>query len=296
MQHSRVRWIRSALLFTCCALACAAAIAQPAPLAEAQPEPAPADSIVAPVASLPVERWYQIELIVLRHLTPITAGGATSRPTPEMPDYSDALSLIEDVPQFDDELLTPADDAPATPIAFQRLPDDQLALASVYQRLGRSGEVEPLLHIGWRQPSFGTERARRIRIPDRPALSPEPGTEAATPPAPETTSEPLPGESLAPRFDGAVRLRIGRYLVFDADFVFQNLETLVRLNETRRLMFGEIHYFDDPNFGLLVQVTPFAIAAPGDATTAGMVPTYDIEAAEDDAIIDPDAVPDDETD
>lgn len=239
---------------------------------------------MGPVQDKPPERWYQIEMILFRHrhgVDPIDA----ARPPVQLPDLSDAMPLLGEIPEFEDEPTS----ATTIPIAFQQLPENQLSLTGIFRRLARATEVEPLTHVGWRQPSFGIEQSRRIRITDLPPI--QPGDGEGVPVTAEPLAQAVPAASpdgYVPRFDGAARLRIGRYLVFDADFVFVLDDVPIRLVETRRLLFGELHYFDHPDAGLLVLVTPYVID--------GNNPVEAVETDVDDTIVNPLEVPIDELD
>jgi hypothetical protein len=77
------------------------------------------------------------------------------------------------------------------------------------------------------------------------------------------TQEDIPGRVAlgpshrAPRVEGTVRLRTGRLLYVDTDFVLYGEETPVRLTESRKVKLKELHYFDHPLYGVLLQVTPY---------------------------------------
>ncbi len=83
------------------------------------------------------------------------------------------------------------------------------------------------------------------------------------------------------RLDGTVKLHLGRYLHLEADLLYRSQiepiasntflmslseekqpQTLFRMQQTRRMRSGELHYFDHPKFGLLVQITPYELPEP----------------------------------
>ncbi len=83
------------------------------------------------------------------------------------------------------------------------------------------------------------------------------------------------------KFEGTIKLHLGRYLHLEADLLYRsqiepmvsdtflmNLseaeqpQTLFRMHQTRRMRSGELHYFDHPMFGLLVQITPYELPEP----------------------------------
>ena len=88
------------------------------------------------------------------------------------------------------------------------------------------------------------------------------------------------------RYDGFVRLRSARFLHLDIDFAYflapdeddsgaatdaafapdrEARADYARLTESRRVRLNEIHYFDHPLFGLIVQVSLLKIAPPPEA-------------------------------
>lgn len=117
----------------------------------------------------------------------------------------------------------------ATGVPPQALAPSQLLLASAARALQRSGRYTLLVHIGWQQ---STEAGRPVRV----------------------TSKSLSVEG-RPIVDGDVRLAAGRELTLQALLhCLYNGQDMV-LRGDRRLRLGELHYFDHPVFGMLVQVT-----------------------------------------
>jgi len=93
--------------------------------------------------------------------------------------------------------------------------------------------------------------------------------------------EQNPEDEQLKTLDGTIKLHLGRYLHLEADLLyrsqieplenntfFMNLDeieqpqTLFRMHQTRRLRSGELHYFDHPMFGMLVQITPYELPEP----------------------------------
>jgi hypothetical protein len=76
------------------------------------------------------------------------------------------------------------------------------------------------------------------------------------------------------RVEGTVQISAGRLLYVATDFVNYFGESAVRITEQRKVKLKEIHYFDHPLFGVIVQVTPYRIAAPAslsDVSAAAVV-------------------------
>ncbi|MGR8918061.1 MAG: CsiV family protein [Gammaproteobacteria bacterium] len=202
-------------------------------------------------APLAQARWYQVEIVAFRHLDGAAADGDAERfaAPRDLPDFGNAVELIYELPDMSDE-----PGAAGTPIAFEALPRSALRLAGAARRLANAGGYEPLLAIGWRQPSFGVTRARRVYVSDtareraRRRAAVERGLAAVE-----------PATALERRIEGIASIKVSRLLHIDLDFLYYDgAGEPVRLTETRRLKLREIHYFDHPSFGLLVQVSPWA--------------------------------------
>ena len=70
-----------------------------------------------------------------------------------------------------------------------------------------------------------------------------------------------------PTTEGVVRIKVGRLLHVEVDFLYYQDGTPVRLNESRKVKLRETHYFDHPLFGVIVQVSPYVLpgaVAPGE--------------------------------
>jgi hypothetical protein len=72
--------------------------------------------------------------------------------------------------------------------------------------------------------------------------------------------EPIVAAPL-PVLDGILRVYRLRYLHVDVDLVYHRsgVDTPFRLQTSRRMRSGELHYLDHPLFGLLILVTPLAL-------------------------------------
>jgi hypothetical protein len=102
-------------------------------------------------------------------------------------------------------------------------------MQGVYRVLRSSGEYRPLLHLTWEQPGLTPARARPVLLPSDSEL-----------------------------IEGTVKLRRTRYLHVDLDLMYvlgSGPGNYVRLVEERRVKLNELHYFDHPLFGAIVQVT-----------------------------------------
>ena len=209
--------------------------------------------------------WYQVEVVVFRHLQGLSAGGEAWPELTDLPEFGRAMELIIDLPEMSDEPppLTAGSEAGPTPIAFELLHKKDRKLNGVETRLRNSGEYEPLLFAAWRQPSFGVARAKRIYLSDDYLTRRGPIF---------TESDPAHGVSaMVPRAEGVIRVKVGRLLHVDVDFLYYHEGNPVRLTETRKLKLREIHYFDHPLFGVILQVSPWVLSQldPKSETDAG---------------------------
>jgi hypothetical protein len=103
-----------------------------------------------------------------------------------------------------------------------------------------------LVHVGWVQPGLPEADSKPIDLATLGAINPR----------------------------GTVRVHLTRYLHVTLDLTYQarssatpaessvdGLDEIVlapqyRLTTTRRVISGELHYFDHPAFGVLVRITP----------------------------------------
>lgn len=102
-------------------------------------------------------------------------------------------------------------------------------MQGIYRVLRTSGEYRPLLHVTWEQPGLTPARARPVLLPSDSEL-----------------------------VAGTLKLRRTRYLHVDLDLMYvlgSDPGNYVRLVEERRVKLNELHYFDHPLFGAIVQVS-----------------------------------------
>ena len=213
--------------------------------------------------------WYQVEVILFKYIKP-DADNEWWYENPGLPGRGQTIELIRDTADpVAGEAVDPVDEADLMP--YLALSEDRYRLAVVNRVLELSREYRPLLHVAWQQPGLDSRNIRAIHLDN---------TQFEEKPAEQT--EPEPGEAwdepeyIAPVkiYDGIFRLRKSRYLHVDVDFAyFPELMELpipgspegnagndrpsagyVRLTQSRRIKTEELHYFDHPLFGLIVQV------------------------------------------
>jgi len=179
-------------------------------------------------------RQYDIELLIFENL--IAADNGEVWPA----DYSDWFE--ESV----DETVSPITGAEPR----QYLEDSSLRLGAERNALGKSSRYRPLAHFGWRQTVLDRTQARAFEIPRE--------------------------NRTASYVDGTVRVAVERYLHLYLDLQLhpanQRIATRagelndelpeIRLTESRRMRSKEVHYFDNPRFGVIALITPYESPAP----------------------------------
>ncbi|MDX1513929.1 MAG: CsiV family protein [Gammaproteobacteria bacterium] len=181
------------------------------------------------------ERWFQVEVIVFERLDDGGLSAESWLPDPGRPPVEDSIRLIG------------AEESPVegeVNFAYRLLGPSQYSLRDTFGGLRASRTYRPLLHHVWRQPGLSQRRARWVHL--------------YVPP--ESVGGFAPA---APRIDGTLRVYLSRYLHADADILYQRegVETPFRLQTSRRMRSGELHYLDHPLFGVLILVTPLPSAS-----------------------------------
>ena len=215
-------------------------------------------SLLCLPASAEAESWYQVEVIIFDRLYPDSAGEQ----------WRDTPFILPDDP------VEPRAALAGERLPYSLLPRARHRLGGIYNVLGRAPEYRPLLHLSWRQPAAEGRRASYVRLQHPP---PDPTTAPAA-------AEPMFVEQLVrPEriIDGVIRIRGGFYLHADIDLsCFKPIppentlppasataepaaiqKTRLALKETRKIKLDEIHYFDHPMYGLILQVSRLNPAA-----------------------------------
>lgn len=202
--------------------------------------------------------------------------------------YTDTTKIIKApcVPKKISEIPVLVDDSifDAEKNGFQLLANDKLQLTPQREKLTEHASFKPLLHLAWRMPVDSKAKALPIHLIAGEDLSlPMPSDELSnTPPEPKWT------------IDGNFKIYVDHYLFIDSQLIVRqkvtqdipletNQETIedidgnvqiIKQNElinpvsthkktviteslfdqNRRLRSGEIHYFDHPLMGMIVQI------------------------------------------
>ncbi len=182
---------------------------------------------------------------------------------------------------------------------FQRLPNEALTLTALADKLSNASNYAPLLHIAWRQPMLEKTAAKKIRIHTDQGIDDQPHASLGTIPTFVNVTELMPPPALIESplmlttidetnpvrsLDGTIKLHLGRYLHLETDLLYRSHQppaaplvnntflmsinevkpppTQFRMQQTRRLRSGELHYLDHPMFGMLILITPYELPVP----------------------------------
>ena len=230
--------------------------------------------------------WYQVEVIVFEYTQPATDGESWYL-NPGLPHEENSIDLITASVTPSAPVL-PAGQAAGEQagdlnqktdlVPYLALSQDHDQLDEVYRILTLSSAYKPLYHVTWEQPGLPEDQSRYVQFEARRGI--EEDQEAGQEPATTgTTAAPeadgLYSEPPRQAFDAMLRLRAAQFLHLDMDVAYfpedpailhpaspdgdlapaYESADYVRLTETRRIRLKELHYFDNPLFGVIVQVT-----------------------------------------
>tara|TARA_R110002072_G_scaffold54332_3_gene142594 strand:+ start:9336 stop:10031 length:696 start_codon:yes stop_codon:yes gene_type:complete len=202
--------------------------------------------------------WYQVEVVVFDRINPDLDGEQWQNETFSMRDNLIELQATE----TSDGLLP-----------YMILPKDRNRLNGVQRAFKLSSQYRPLIHLSWQQPATERRQSRYVHLQKLDANSTIPVAESAgLDDEPEFIDDLMPLNRI---IDGSIRIRSGFYLHVDVDFsYFKDLpaenkilrtseesfvgttnKTVIKLKETRKIKLNEIHYFDHPMFGVILQVS-----------------------------------------
>ena len=140
--------------------------------------------------------------------------------------------------------------------------ESDLSLEDAAARMRASGRYRVLRHFAWRQPGLDARAAKAIRVnvgqrlrmylPEDTAPYDE-FIPASAAPEPER-----PREIASTTVAGTLKVRLGRFLHLESLLVFTDAERgeSFRLSESRKMRSRELHYIDNPRFGLLTRILP----------------------------------------
>ncbi len=206
--------------------------------------------------------WYQVEVIVFDRLYPNLDGEQWQ---------NEPFTLNDNLVELQPNNIVSTSEQGLVP--YKMLNNNRNRLSGVYRVLKLSSEYRPLIHLSWQQPATERRNSRFVHLQKLEG-------DNAVPVAELNMSDTEPGfldEIIMSNkiIDGAIRIRSGFYLHVDVDLsYFKDLpaenkilrsseesftgttdKTVIRMKESRKIKLNEIHYFDHPMLGVILQVS-----------------------------------------
>ena len=138
-------------------------------------------------------------------------------------------------------------------------------MTAIVSRLESSSRYSVIDHFSWQQPGLEAELARPLKLTYGDEVNlylpmnaeGENGLIAAMSPGMEVNPDAVEIVETS-RLSGSVTLSLGRFLHLASNLVLIQPEGngTARLQTSRRMRSNEVHYIDNPRFGLIVLVTP----------------------------------------
>ncbi len=202
------------------------------------------------VASPAAAQSYRVEVVLFEHLRSRPRGsGQFLYPTP-----LSAVSLDTDR---------------ATAAGFMTYTGER-DLADDAERMAASGRYRILRQIAWVQPGLNEREAINLRValgvPTQLWISADADRREKFIPA---SAEPTTGRAEEVRtftVNGTMKLRLGRFLHLESRLVYTRPDEgrSYRLYESRKMRSRELHYIDNPRFGILARIVPVEDSATGE--------------------------------
>lgn len=140
--------------------------------------------------------------------------------------------------------------------------EQNLSLAQNAQSIAASRRYRLIRHLSWRQPGLAEDDAIPVRISlgeTIPLYLPESISEYQNfIPASADASPTRDRKINTSTVNGSIKVHLGRFLHMDAQLVFTDVATQqsFRLSQSRKMRSRELHYIDNPRFGILARIIP----------------------------------------
>lgn len=152
--------------------------------------------------------------------------------------------------------------------------EQNLSLSDNAASIAASRRYRLIRHLAWRQPGLDRKDAVAIRISlgsTTPVFLPEDisAFEEFIPASASPTPERQRKINTS-TVNGSILVHLGRFLHMETKLVFTDEETgqSFRLSQSRKMRSRELHYIDNPRFGILTRILP--IEEPEDAASLGL--------------------------
>jgi hypothetical protein len=227
--------------------------------------------------------WYQVEMIVFENLYPDADGEDWYRQPGLTPlENTVPLKAYRKPAEMPDNAEGQEKPPEESFVPYEILPESNNRLEGINRVLRLSREYRPVYHVSWQQPGLDGNQAKPVHVQAR-----EQGNLFELTLPPELVTDPMPLDFYEPVeliIDGALRIRSSLYLYVDLDMVLFRTPPVtekpepvgvveetsgqlplkidesveyVRLTESRRIRLNELHYFDHPLFGVILQVSRY---------------------------------------
>ena len=143
------------------------------------------------------------------------------------------------------------------------LPVEQnLKLTEKAASIAASSRYRLLRHLAWRQPGLDADNAVAVRValgdPVPVYLANDSSPEAEFIRAAANPTLNISEAAETRTVFGTINVRLGRFLHMDTRLTYTDSTTnqSFRLAQSRKMRSSELHYIDNPRFGILTQITP----------------------------------------
>ncbi|MFT4726380.1 MAG: hypothetical protein ACI9UN_000875 [Granulosicoccus sp.] len=140
--------------------------------------------------------------------------------------------------------------------------EEGLSLSENASAMVSSGRYRVFQHMAWRQPGLDDESAIAVLInagdPATVYLPDNLENYGEFIPVSLIPTEEWPRETPSFTINGTIKVRLGRFLHMETLLVFTDAETGqgFRLAQSRKMRSRELHYIDNPRFGILTRILP----------------------------------------
>ena len=206
------------------------------------------------------ESWYQVEVIIFDRINPDLGEEKWVNGEPKI--RSDMVELYPNHGINHDQGLVP----------YMIMDEKNNRMNGIFRVLKLSSEYRPLIHLSWQQPATKRRQSRYIHMKYESENEVSKEEILAIPEEPNFIEDLTKTKKI---IDGSIRIRSNFYLHVDLDlYYFKNVyndnqmineevefsdssfkELTIELKESRKIKLNEIHYFDNPMYGVILQVS-----------------------------------------
>lgn len=219
-------------------------------------------SISTSLAQARIASDYSFEIIVFEYTGSQYAQTESWPDNPGYPDYSQSKFSISGNRKHAASSQNPD-------VNFQLLQPDQFVLNKEANIIKRSSARKLLLHTAWKQKMHSKKRAYPINIKIGKSYSNSSSGSSFGNNDFNSMNSPSVSPATLRQVEGTIKISIGRYLHVWTDLLYsrpgRNTNTtsaehsvlqMSRHKAHRRMRSKELHYIDNPNFGILIYALP----------------------------------------